>query len=97
MLNEEPTTVNNAALISLGRIEARLDSMVEKETRNALRLDKLEQSMSDVRSELSVIESQARPRTPWWAVVGGFAAIITALAGFWTLFNIASDIAKTLP
>lgn len=89
--------LGNAALISLGRIEARLDAMAEKESRSADRLDKLEQSMSEVKSELSVIKAQAKPKTPWWVIVGGLAAVVTALIGFWTLFNLASDLAVIVP
>lgn len=89
--------LSNAALISLGRIEARLDAMAEKESRSADRLDKLEQSMSEVKSELSVIKAQAKPKTPWWVIIGGLAAVVTTLIGFWTLFNLASDLAVIVP
>lgn len=89
--------LGNAALISLGRIEARLDAMSEKESRSADRLDRLEQGMTEVKSELSVIKAQAKPKTPWWVIVGGLAAVVTTLIGFWTLFNLASDLAVIVP
>lgn len=94
---EDAGGLSNAALISLGRIEARLDAMAEKESRSADRLDRLEQSMTEVKSELSVIKAQAKPKTPWWVIVGGLAAVVTTLIGFWTLFNLASDLAVLTP
>lgn len=89
--------LSNAALISLGRIEERLAAMVERENRSADRLDRLEQSMTEVKSELSVIKAQAKPKTPWWVIIGGLAAAVTTLIGFWTLFNLASDLAVLMP
>lgn len=94
-MNEE--NLNNTALISLGRIEARLDGMAEKENKTGERLDRLESSMHDVKITLSGMQAQQRPKTPWWVIVGGIAGTVTALLGFWTLFNLAVDITNVVP
>jgi len=92
-------TVSNTALISLGRIEARLDAMAEKENKTGDRLDRVEAVLADqnvkftrLEGVVGEIKNNQKPKTPWWLVLGGVAATITALLGFWTLFNVAVDL-----
>lgn len=76
--------------VAVGRLEAKVDIIMGREGRVEERLATLEQAVTE-------LKAQQRPRTPWWVIVGGIAATVTAILGFWTLFNVATDLASLVP
>lgn len=88
-----PPESSATVLVTLGRIEERLNSMKENESRNATRLDALEKGMQEVKNELSTMRGAARPRAPWWVIVSIIFGLITALSTtggiLYTLYQIA--------
>lgn len=72
--------------VAVGRIEEKLSHLAGMEDR-----------LRAVETQLTEIRAQQKPRTPWWVIVGGLAGVITALLGFWTLFQLAANIATTFP
>lgn len=72
--------------VAIGRVEEKVSHLAGMEDR----LRKVEEAITK-------LEAQQKPRTPWWVVAGGVAATLTALAGFWSLFNLASEIAAAIP
>jgi len=97
-VNPETQSVDLTSLsVAVGRIEEKLNAMSNTESRTGERLDRLEARTSAVETLLVELKAQQRPRTPWWVILGGIAAIVTALIGFWTLFNLATDLAQLVP
>lgn len=86
MGSEAPPMDLTGMAVALGRIEEKVSHLSGLDER----LRALEQTVTELRS-------QQKPRAPWWVIIGGLAATVTALAGFWTLFNLASDIATKVP
>lgn len=83
--------------VTLGRMEAMLTSSKENQQRSDDRLERVESGLTEVKADISVLKSQQRPKTPWWAIAGGVAAVLAAVAGFWQLFSLAAQIAQSLP
>lgn len=71
--------------VALGRIEEKVSH-----------LSGLEDRMRNVENQLAELRAQQRPKTPWWVIIGGVAGTVTALLGFWTLFQLASNFATTI-
>jgi len=86
-VNPETQNVDLTGLsVAVGRIEEKLSHLAGKEDR-----------LRNVEAQLVELRAQQRPKTPWWVIVGGIAGIVTALIGFWTLFNLATDLAQLVP
>lgn len=69
-MNEDTNT--GTVLVTLGRIEERLNNMSEKETKTGERLDRLEAGLQEVKIEIA---KNVRPKTPWYVVASGIAGI----------------------
>ncbi len=97
-MNPDTTGVDLMGLaVAVGRIEEKLTGMSSNETRTGERLDRLEARTSAVESLLVEMKAQQRPKAPWWVVVGGVAGTVTAILGFWTLFQLATQLATAMP
>lgn len=86
-MNPEATQMDLTGLsVAVGRIEEKLSHLAGMEDR-----------LRNVETAITEIKAQQRPRTPWWVVVGGVAGSVTALLGFWTLFQLATKLAQLAP
>lgn len=86
MGTEAPPMDLTGMAVALGRIEEKVSHLSGLDDR----LRALEQTVTE-------LKTQQKPKAPWWVIVGGMAATVTACAGFWTLFNLASDVASKMP
>ena len=86
-MNPETQGVDLTGLsVAVGRIEEKLSHLAGMEDR-----------LRTVETKLTEMQAQQKPKAPWWVIVGGIAGVVTALIGFWTLFNLATDLAQLVP
>lgn len=97
-MNPETSPFDLTSLaVAVGRIEEKLTAMSKGEDKTSDRLERLESGQATLQSAVDALKAQQRPRTPWWVVISGLAGTVTAILGFWTLFNLATDIAQLTP
>lgn len=92
-MNENDASTGTV-LVTLGRIEERLNAMTEKENRTSARLDKVEERLSSIELNLA---TNVRPRVPWYVWVAGIGGVILLGVNGLALLNVLGDIAAVLP
>lgn len=85
MSPDEQSQALLTALISLGKIEQKLENMAGMDER-----------LRKVEDTLTKIQAQQRPRTPWYAVVGAVVGIVGGLASLVTIMILAVQLINAL-
>ena len=93
---QQPTDLVSFA-VALGRVEEKLNALGQNESRRDDRMERLESGLLEVKTEITTMKAQQKPRTPWWAVWGGIAALTSVLGGGWLFLQFAIQVASKLP